>query len=89
MYRYLIRLLLLAAALNSQLRYSQQPTKKAVLLKDIVLDDEGLPVVGATVTIKDGKTATYADANGRFTINAAVGDTLIVGSIGFKPLRLV
>ncbi|RZM28545.1 MAG: TonB-dependent receptor [Pedobacter sp.] len=88
MYRNLFRLLFFTAAFHSHLLYAQQPVKKVVLLKGIVLDDDGLPVIGATVRLKDTKTATSADAEGRFTITAGVGDTLIIGSIGYKPLKL-
>ena len=44
----------------------------------------GDPLVGATVTVKGTNTTTTTDANGRFTINAPQGSTLVVSSVGFQ-----
>lgn len=39
-------------------------------LKGLVLDEAGMPVIGASVMIKGSKTGTVTDLNGRFEINA-------------------
>lgn len=44
----------------------------------------GDPLVGATVTVKGTNTTAVTDANGRFTINAPQGSTLVVSSVGFR-----
>ncbi|WP_343691575.1 TonB-dependent receptor [Chitinophaga sp.] len=41
------------------------------------------PVPGASVTVKNTRTATVADETGKFTINASIGDVLVITSIGF------
>ena len=42
------------------------------------------PVPGASVKVKGGNTNTVTDESGRFIINAASGDILIISSVGFK-----
>lgn len=41
------------------------------------------PVPGASVTVKNTRAATVADATGKFSINASIGDVLMISSIGF------
>ncbi|MGB6153961.1 MAG: TonB-dependent receptor, partial [Pricia sp.] len=49
-----------------------------------VLDDEGAPLPGASVVVKGTTTGATTDFDGNFTINAEVGDTLVVSYIGFE-----
>lgn len=72
---YLCCLLLLL--LNSGLA---QQTKISGTLKD----SDGKPIESATVQVKGKTTGTLTNTNGEFTINAKVGDKLIVKAIGFK-----
>jgi len=48
----------------------------------------GEPLAGATVTVKGTTTTAITDAQGRFTINAASGSTLVVTSVGFQPREI-
>src|SRR5690606_36034191 len=43
-----------------------------------VQDGDGFPLSDAEVTVRGGDTTTITDDNGRFTIDAQVGDVLIV-----------
>ncbi|NML19261.1 SusC/RagA family TonB-linked outer membrane protein [Pseudoflavitalea sp. G-6-1-2] len=53
-----------------------------------VTDPDGLPLTGATITVK-GKTATATtDKDGKFSLNVEVGQTLIVSYIGFKTVEV-
>lgn len=72
---YLCCLLLLL--INSSLA---QQTKITGTLKD----SDGKPIESATVQVKGKTTGTLTNANGEFTINARVGDKLIIKAIGFK-----
>ena len=48
-----------------------------------VRDDKGIPLVGATVSVKNSKVATTTDANGGFRIGVPAGaNTLIVSYVG-------
>ncbi len=49
-----------------------------------ITDQEGAPLIGATVLIKGTSTGTTTDFDGRFTINANMGDILVVSYIGFE-----
>lgn len=53
-----------------------------------VLDDEGAPLPGASVVIKGTTTGATTDFDGNFSINAEVGDTLVVSYIGFESMEI-
>lgn len=48
----------------------------------------GEPLLGATVTVKGTNQSTTTDANGQFIINAPVGSTLVVSSVGFQSREI-
>lgn len=54
-----------------------------------VLDVSGEPIIGATVKLKDEKTGSITDVNGKFTIKAKEGDILVISCIGFQPKEVV
>lgn len=64
--------------LQSMNVYSQQA------VSGTVSDGEG-PVSGATIEIKGKSLSTSTDANGKFSINAEVGDLLVVSYVGYSP----
>ncbi|RYZ48236.1 MAG: SusC/RagA family TonB-linked outer membrane protein, partial [Sphingobacteriales bacterium] len=44
----------------------------------------GDPVIGATINVKGTERSVTTDENGRFTVQAASGDTLVFSSVGFQ-----
>lgn len=48
-----------------------------------------MPLLGVTVSVKDRPTNTLTNAEGRFSLAAAPGDTLIFSSIGFITQTLI
>lgn len=48
----------------------------------------GTPVIGATVTVKGTNKSATTDANGQFIIDAPVGSTLVVSSVGFQTTEI-
>ncbi|MDO4511106.1 MAG: SusC/RagA family TonB-linked outer membrane protein [Bacteroidales bacterium] len=50
-----------------------------------VTDQNGEPLIGATVMVKGTKLGTATDVDGKFSIKAAPGSTLVVTYIGSKP----
>lgn len=46
----------------------QQQSRK---LSGVVTDDNGEPLIGATILQKNTSNATISDANGRFTVNVS------------------
>ena len=50
----------------------------------VVKDTNGEPLIGATVMVKGTANGVSTDAEGKFTINAAEGKTLVVSYVGHK-----
>ena len=48
----------------------------------VVLDENGDPVIGATVTVKGQKAATVTDIDGKFSIKVPTGSTLVISYLG-------
>jgi len=62
-----------------------QNTEKRTVTGNIS-DASGLPVIGATIKVKDANYGTVADVNGNFSLSIAIKETTIVIScIGYKP----
>lgn len=53
-----------------------------------IVDAEGEPVVGAVVTLKGTGTRVVTDIDGNYAINARPGQTLVVTSLGMKPMEI-
>jgi TonB-dependent starch-binding outer membrane protein SusC len=70
---------LLLCVLFTQTAFSQTKT-----VTGKVTDDKGLPIQGATVTVKGSKVGTSTDASGSFSINVPDGSyALSISSVGF------
>lgn len=54
-------------------------------IKGKVTDDKGAPVPGATIRVKGSKNVVVADGQGNFTIDAKIGDILVVTAMGSNP----
>ena len=48
-----------------------------------VLDENGEPVIGATVTVKGTKTAVVTDVDGKFSLKVPAGSTLVITYLGY------
>ncbi len=58
-------------------------------ISGIVRDDEGMPLPGVTVVIKNKpNTGVYSDVNGRFSINASIGDIIQFSFVGMTPVEI-
>ncbi len=68
--------MLAATVLVSSAVYAQ------TVLKGKVVDQDGKPIPGVTITLRDG-TATQTGQNGEFTINYKQAGTLSVSAIGY------
>ncbi|PTS99474.1 TonB-dependent receptor [Pedobacter sp. HMWF019] len=90
MNRPLLFLLLLCILSDAELAKSSPGTaylKKAETVSGTVVDKNGQPIPGATVTIKGTKTGTSTDQAGKFALNAAAGKILVISAIGYKPIE--
>jgi TonB-linked SusC/RagA family outer membrane protein len=59
-----------------------------VSIKSIVYDDKGNPVAGALVSANQGKTETYTDESGQFTITVPAQAFVLITAKGFKMQTL-
>lgn len=53
-------------------------------VQGVVVDDSDYPLIGATIVVKSSGNGTITDADGKFTISAAVGDVLSIQYVGYK-----
>ena len=79
-YQIIDRQVLIKASDNLSLASAQQNQKTVT---GVILDESGLPVIGANVVEKGTTNGTITDAAGRFSLNVASDATLIVSYIGY------
>ena len=51
----------------------------------VVSEEDGLPVIGATVMIQGTKQGTTTDVNGKFTLNVPAKKKIVVSYVGMAP----
>jgi TonB-linked SusC/RagA family outer membrane protein len=54
-----------------------------------IVDEKGLPVIGASIKIKSTSKGTITDGDGRFQLNLTKGDILVLSYIGFETQEVV
>ena len=52
-------------------------------ISGIVTDESGVPLPGASIIIAGSSVGTSTDFDGNFTISAEIGDTLVIGYVGY------
>ena len=72
-------ILTLFMALIVQLTFAQQKT-----VSGTVSDENGLPLIGATVVISGTSSGTTTDFDGNYKINASSGDVLNFSYVGYS-----
>ena len=55
-----------------------------IVVKGIVKDTTGEPIIGANVIVKGTTTGTITDFDGNFLLNANKGDIIIISFIGYR-----
>src|SRR5438046_905000 len=68
--------------LYSNLAFCQQK------ISGVVLGEDNLPVVAATITIRNSNRAAMSDVDGHFSIPAKPGDVLEISFTGFKTQQI-
>lgn len=56
---------------------------QTISVKGTVLNEKGEPLAGAGIKLKDGKTGTITDANGKFALDVPPKSTLIISYVGY------
>lgn len=80
-----IKLLFLVLVL---LMVTQIVFAQARITGKVVSAQDGTPVQGATVTVKNTTTATVTGADGSFSLNGSSNATLLISYIGFKTFEV-
>ena len=68
---------------------SAQESVRQVMASGTVTDDQGEPLPGVGVLVKNSQAGTVSDADGYFSLNVPVGATLQFMCVGFKTLEAV
>lgn len=53
------------------------------IVKGMVVDTQGEPIIGASVTIKGGTVGTITDIDGNFSLTVPAGSQIVVSFIGY------
>ena len=61
---------------------------QVITVKGHVVDDQGEPLIGATVKTKDAKTGAVTDLDGNFEIRVKANATLFVSYLGYKEREI-
>lgn len=69
---------------GSHIIVGNKPLKQDALLKGLVVDSKGEPIMGAGVMIKGTATGTVTGLDGNFSLAASPDAVLTVSSIGYK-----
>ncbi len=72
-------ILTLLLALVVQLSFAQEKT-----ISGTVADNSGMPLPGVNIIVKNTTNGTQSDFDGKYTINAKVGDVLVFSYVGLK-----
>ena len=76
-------ILTLFMALIVQLSFAQQNT-----ISGTVSDENGLPLLGATIVISGTTSGTTTDFDGNYKINANTGDVLTFSYVGYQSQNI-
>ena len=63
-------------------------TQQTVKVTGQVVDQDGEPLIGATVKVKGSQTATVTDIDGNFTLDVPANATLVLSYVGFKDMEV-
>lgn len=64
---------------------SARVAEETIKVKGVVLDESGMPIIGANIRIKDTSKGTVTDMDGKFVLDAPEGAVLVVSYIGYTP----
>ena len=63
-------------------------TQQTIKVKGQVVDQDGEPLIGATVKVKGSQSGSVTDFDGNFAIDCASNATLIVSYVGYKDREI-
>ncbi|GGF22330.1 SusC/RagA family TonB-linked outer membrane protein [Flavobacterium limi] len=81
---YAIRLLLLIICFSPTLSSAQ-----GKLIDGTIVDKDGLPIAGVNVLVKGSQRSAQSDYTGKFSIEANLGETLVISFIGMVTQQIM
>ncbi len=81
--------LMLALLIIGSMTALAQAATGNLAVTGMVLDEEGEPVIGATIRVKESGFAVVTDIDGRYNIRADKGNTIMASYIGCLPEEAV
>ena len=63
-------------------------TQQTIKVTGQVVDQEGEPLIGATIKLKGAQTGVITDFDGNFSIDAPSNGTLVVSYVGYKDREI-
>ena len=69
-------------------RASAASTQQVKTISGTIVDDAGIPLIGANVMVKGTTTGTITDLDGKFSLEAAQGQVLVFTYIGYETYEV-
>jgi len=63
-------------------------TSQSKQVKGKILDEQGQPLIGVTISIKNTSIGVMSDVDGYYVINAKEGQTLVFTYLGYKTIEI-
>ncbi len=70
---------------KTEIKASVGQTKE---IKGVIVDNSGIPVIGASVQVQGTTNGTITDMDGNFTLNASSDDVLTISYIGYVTQKI-
>ncbi len=67
---------------------AEEPEELYSPIRGRILDEDGKPLSGATITIKQSKNVAIANADGTFNLDVKEGDILVISYVGYQSKEL-
>ena len=77
-----------AAVISSREQKTIPPQPSPPPITGIVIGPDGKPLVGANIMLKGTKKGTTTDNEGKFSIDATAGRTLVISSVGYASQEI-
>ena len=63
-------------------------TQQTIKVSGQVVDQEGEPLIGATIKVKGTQAGVVTDFDGNFSVDVAGNGTLVISYIGYKEMEV-
>jgi hypothetical protein len=86
--KHILSLLIMLLSLSTFAAHKKtSPHTLAIQITGVVTDENNQPLPGVNVRVKNTTVGTSTDANGKYTISAEPGSTLVYSFIGYLHLK--